>query len=222
MQVTLANLRARVWGRLDDNQLFYPQAQVDRIINESARLVNLYIGFSQDRVFGGQTAEVTTDQINKPKVMFYRIPSPIIIPMKLYIAGKEVKRSTPGEMGESLRTWLRGDPYQSSMKWVPIGLKMYALSPPDQPGNQTIEVMGITTPRTLVNANDTLNLDDGGASIIEDLSVMGLVFKEGNKTFADVTRGMEGWFKKLRPQQEWVNGINPLYQQETQARMDRR
>lgn len=191
-----------MYSRLDGNTVFYPQVQVDAMINEAAKVVNLFTGFAQDRVFGG---------ISVQNWMIYRVPSPVIVPMKIYLNEKEVRASTIDDTSQDDRYWLRGRTSRREICWVPVGTTLYCLTPPDGVGGRTIEVMGIVTPYVLVNPTDYLAMDDDSANLIEDYCVMNLTLKEGGKTFADASKGYTDWLKQIRELQVWGRNNNPNY-----------
>jgi hypothetical protein len=237
-QVQLGDFEQRVWGRLDGNQAFYPQAEIDRLINEGVRVLNLFTGFSQQRVSAGVTI------LNW---QFYRVPAPITIPMEVYVNEQQLKKSSIQQINGANPKWLRGQVKDFTGRWVPFGTQMFAIVGPPvmsagggpgggggQWGTQQwgtsqwgadgvggggspptpglpIEVWGISTPALLVNSTDTLTLDDGYAELITEYAYRNLVMKESGKVFADASAGYQNWLKRAKELQHWQAKINPRF-----------
>ena len=198
-----------MWGRLDFDTSFFRQIEVDRLINEGSRVVNLFGGFSQGRVDLGNTVQ---------NWIFYRQPSPIVLPMKVYLDGKELQKSTLDSAGQTFPKWLQGRAQRNLSSWTPIGTRMFALVPPDGQGGRLLQVWGVTTPPLLVNPGDTLTLDDGYADLIVDYAYMNLAYKEGGKPTADALRGYQPWLKRMRELQRFEGvKINPRFWIEVDA-----
>jgi hypothetical protein len=204
----LSDLEQRVWGRLDGDTAFYRQPDVDRLLNEGSRIVNLFAGFSQDRVALGLTVQ---------SWIFYRIPSPIVLPMKVYLDGKELQKSTLDGAGQTFPKWLQGRALRNLSSWIPIGTRMFALAPPDSLGGRVLEVWGVTTPALLIGSNDTLTLDDDFTDLIVDYAYMNLAYREGGKPAADALKGYSGWMKRMRELQRFETKIAPKFWIEVEA-----
>lgn len=201
-QITLADFERRVWGKLENNTLFYPQLQVDRLINEAARTVNLFTGFSQDRVPVGLTVQNWT---------WYCVPTQIVFPMKVYLENKELIRSPVQGTSQTSPRWFRGSAGDRVARWVPVGSRMFALSPADAFGGKFLEVLGVTTPALLVNPGDSLTLEDDYAELIVSYAFMNLVLKEGGRVFSDAAKGYQSWLKRIGELQMFETKINPRF-----------
>lgn len=201
-QVTLSDFENRVWGRLDNNQLLYPQTQVDGFINEGARILNLFTGYNQGTIFLGLSIK---------NWMWYQFPFSVVIPMKLYLDGKELNKESITGAGRMFPKWMRGITNRVTGMWIPVGCRMFALVPPDAVGGKQIEIWGVLTPPLLVDPTDALTLDDEFANLIEEYALINLVLKEGGKPFADASREYNAWIKRMKDLQMYETKINPKY-----------
>ena len=201
-QIQLSDFEQRVWSRLDNDTLLYPQAQVDAKINEGARVVNLFTGYNQGTADLGLTVQ---------NWMWYRVPTAIVIPMKVYLDGKELNKETVAGAGRMFPKWMRGVYNRSTAMWIPVGSRMFALVPPDGVGGKLLQVWGVMTPPLLVNPGDALTLDDEYANLIEEYAWVQLVLKEGGKVFADASRGYQNWLRRIGDLQMYESKISPRY-----------
>lgn len=201
-QVTLADFENRVWGRLDNNRSFYRAPDVDRLINEGSRITNLFGWFSQDVVDLGLTVQ---------NWIFYRVPSPVVLPMKVYLDGKELTKGTLDSACQTYPKWLQGKVQRKLSSWIPIGTRMFALAPPDGRGGSLLQVWGVTTPPLLVNQSDSLTMDDDYADLVVDYAYMNLAYREGGKPTADALRGYNAWMKRIRDLQMFEMRVNPKF-----------
>lgn len=200
-QLTLADFRRRTWDRLEGNQIFYVTSEVDRLINEGARVTNLFTGFNQTTVFSGLTTA---------NWMWYRTPSPLIFPTDVFLDGKQVQKSSI-QSASNQPTWLRGIVNRKTVQWIPVGISLFGLVPPDPIGGKTLEVQGVATPAVLVLPGDTLSLNDDYADLITDYAVINLILKEGGRSFKDAVSGYNGWLKKMKSLERWTTRTNPRF-----------
>lgn len=207
-QVELQDLQARVYARLDGNTQLYSLTSVNSRINEGARCLNLFTGFSQATVLAGLTIA---------NWQWYRVPAPIVFPMKVYCENRELNKSSVSSTSDVSPRWLRGSTNQQIRSWIPVGTTMFAIVDVDPTGGKALSVMGVTTPALLVNETDTLNLDDEYADLIVDYAFVNLVLKEGGKPFADASSNYKGWLKRVRALQRWEKKINPSWMVEIES-----
>jgi hypothetical protein len=211
-QTTLSDFENRTWTRLDNNQELYQQSSVDRLINEGARVLNLFTGFSQAQVPVGLTIA---------NWQWYRIPAPIVYPMRMYLEGKLLYKSTATGTSNTDQRWLRAGSGSYTRSWIPVGTQLFGIHPVDPSGGKYLECWGVTTPALLVNPTDTLNLDDEYADLVSLYAFVNLVLKEGGKPFADASAGYQQWLKRARALQRWESAvINPKYWVEVQTKTE--
>ncbi len=199
--VSLIDLREKVYVRVEGNTRFYPQSDVDARINEGLKITNLFAGWSQDQVSIGLTIADRS---------IYRLPSPILFPMRIYMDGIEIHKETYGTIGNTERAWLRGVG-SPTRYWMPLGLRMLALFPTDKQGGKLLEAWGVTEPATLTADSDEMTLADDMVDLIVEYAFMNLVLKEGGKIFTDAAKLYKGWLKKMRTLQRFEAEINPQF-----------
>lgn len=210
-QVDLNDLDARVLTKLDSNDQLYPQVDRYRLINEASRNLNLFTGFSQAQVPAGLTVA---------NWQWYRVPSPIVFPMRMFLDGKILQKSSIVGTADVSPRWIRGAAKSITRSWVPVGTTLFAIIDPDPVGGKYLECWGVTTPALLVSGTDTLNLDDEYADLIVEYAFINLTLKEGGKPFADASSGYNNWIKRARKLQRWEAKINPRYWLEVASKVE--
>jgi hypothetical protein len=210
-QVSLSQLETRVYTRLDGNNQLYPITDVDRLINEGVRILNLFTGFNQGTVPLGLTVA---------NWQWYRVPAPVVIPMRVYLEGRQLYKSTATGTSNTDQRWLRAGAGSYTRTWIPVGTTMFGIHPVDPSGGKFLEVWGILTPSLLVNPGDTMTLDDEYSDLISLYAFMGLVLKEGGKPFADASGEYQKWMKRARALQRWEKIVNPKYWIETVSKTE--
>lgn len=199
--VRLVDLRDKVYTRIEANTRFYPSSDVDSRINEAMRITNLFAGWSQGAVSIGLTIADRS---------IYRMPAPILFPLRIYMDGKELMKETYGTIGNSQPTWLRGVGSPSRC-WIPLGVRLAGIYPTDKRGGRLLEAWGVTEPAKLVDDADAIGLADDMIDLITDYAFMNLVLKEGGKIFTDAAKLYKGWLKKMAQLQRWQSQINPNF-----------
>lgn len=210
-QVTLSDFEQRVYGRLDGNTALYPQVDVDRLINEASRNLNLFTGFNQGRVAVGFTVAGW---------QWYRVPAPICFPMRAYLENKLLYKTSASAISDTAPRWMRGAALRKTSSWVPVGVTMFGIVDPDPTGGKFLEMWGTLTPALLVNPTDGLSLDDEYSALIVEYAFMNLVLKEGGKPFTDASGAFKSWLKRARDLQHWEMKINPNYWVEVESKVE--
>jgi len=173
---TLANLKSRVYDRLDQNTALYPSAEVVNEINDSIRTYNLGILQTSIHVPGYTVASQ----------LLYSTPSGVLYPMYVYFEGRKLNKLSLRKISLLSREWMSHTTlnYGPVMDWVPIGLDTFAIHPVDTIGGNDLLVVGVSEPTALAVDGDTITVPDEDAQAIADLTVVSLLFKEGGLTFA--------------------------------------
>ena len=210
MQYTLADLEQNVYSQLDDNSLFYTQAEVDRAINEAIRVLNLYTGYLQESASGGTT---TAGRV------FYDTPAAILWPTAVYYGGRVLKKATLSSMGGARKRWLAdtGSAYGPVAEWVPIGIRKYALHPACSRGGVALTVEGVAEPSPMVNATDLTEFPDEYLDTLTDLAVHTLPLKEGGKVFADSATSYQEFLKGVQGISMWQRLKQPRFRVDIEA-----
>lgn len=202
-QRTLAQMRTVVWAALDGNTGFYPGVEVIRALNEQVRVANLFTGFIQSYV------NVTTEA-NR---YVYALPSPMLIPLAVSLAGKQLRRCALRVLTSQNRTWWRDSTSNTGpvATWIPLGIRRIGIHPTDAVGGRTLKVDGIIEPTALVNDSDVVQADDVVLDGIEQMAVHVLQLKEGGKTFADSTAGYQQFLREMKGIELWKLVKHPKF-----------
>lgn len=199
--VTLADLKDRVYNRLEGNSRLYPASAVTTKINEGLRVTNLFCGWNSGKSSAGLTVVGRT---------FYRTPTDMIIPTKVFIDGAEAIESTAKSITGSSPRWMVGDGKRSNT-WVPIGLRTFALVDPPKFGGRQIDVYGVKEPVVLVNDADTTELRDQFVELVSEYAFFSSVIREPGKVFLDASRLYNPWLKKLSELKMWRGTVKSRY-----------
>ena len=204
--VTLATLKARVYSRLDNNSLLYATAEVVDSINEALRVVNLSTGFIQG------TYQITEwSQTNR---IWYDVPAPILIPLKVSFEGTTLRRSTLWQIGSTFPTWTADTTANVRMPvsyWIPCGLTKFAIYPADSLGGCDIRVTGVLEPIPLLFDTDVVNLPNEYASAVDLLAAHILPLKESSAIFAQTSKDYQKYLSVNRSMTIWKGLTQPRY-----------
>ena len=201
--VTLAELRVSVYGLLENNTRFYPQAEVDRAINEQVTVANLFTGLYQSSV-------IISTQANR---FFYAVPAPMVAPLAVSIGGKRLNLCTLAALASRERSWIRHTTATRGpiMSWIPLGIRRLGIYPADAVGGKTLLVEGIIDPPGLVNGTDTLRTTDEIMDGIVVMSAHVLQLKDGGKVFADTATAYQGFLRQMKLSEAWRNLRHPRW-----------
>jgi hypothetical protein len=200
---TLADLEQRVYSRLENNSVFYPQAEVDAAVNECLRVLNLHTGFLQNSV-------VITSEAGR---VFYDIPYPMLFPIAVTLAGRQLKRSSLPSMALKFRDWTRhaSSTFGPVADWMPLGIRKLAIHPADSTGGRELKIYGVIEPTVLVGATDAIILQDEYVDILEEYAAHIIQLKEGGKIFSDASLLFLRFQEKMREYARWRNYVQPRY-----------
>ncbi len=203
--ITLADLRTLVYARVEDNTLLYTTAEVDAVINEAMRLTNLFTAFNQTSI---QLPNFTVaDQL------LYDVPFPIIFPTRIAYEGKDLDKTGLIRIAQDYRYWATDttNTYGPVGRWVPIGIKRFALHPIDSIGGASITITGVAEPTLLVAPGDVMQLDDDFVTLIVDYCGHRLVLKEGGKVFSDASLLIQSYWRNTKQLKRWQTFKAPRY-----------
>lgn len=201
----LSDLRTKVYGRVDNNNSLYTLPEVDYVINEAIATVALFTGFYR------VTASVPGNSVANQIV--YATPSGILAPRVVRFAGRQLQRMKLSKLVRQRRGWatetnLTNGPTSS---WAPIGNTMFVINPIDAVGGRQIEVTGMGAPPKLVNANDTMVLENEYLELITEYGAHRLPLKEGGKIFADGSMALNDFYKKMKERKQYEKLKLPKY-----------
>jgi hypothetical protein len=202
--VTLEALRAQVYSHLEDNTVFYTQAEVDDAINDAIRVLNLFTGFIS------ATASVTS--VNTGAV--YAVPAGILIPTRVAFLGRPLGRSSFRSMGRSRQNWLAEstETQQSPVeRWVPMGLNKFAIHPYDGIGGRQITVTGVAEPTPLAGSSDEAQYPSEFQDALTLYAVHSLLLKAGGMAARSAMMQYQSFLSRMKDLRRYQAKINPIF-----------
>jgi hypothetical protein len=210
-QYTLADLEDSVYSTLDDNTLFYPQAEVDRAINEALRVVNCFTGFLQTSavVSGG------TDALR----VYYRVPDGILFPLAVHWSGRQLRRNSLPAVASKYRDWTDrpSSVFGAPADWIPIGTRTFAIHPQDSVAANVLTVYGVSQTTALSAGSDVVQLEDEATDAVSHLAAHTLQIKEGGKVFADSSLHYQEFLHEMKAKERWRRITHPRYWVEVES-----
>ena len=187
---TLADLRQLVYDELDNNQAFFRPAEVDAVINEAIKTINIFTGFYQ----GGVHAISIKGQL------IYPMPTGMLYPLRAQFNGTALDPIAIGQIGKDYRNWATSTTTKDGpvIRWVPIGTNYFCLNPIDMDGGQDIYVTGVLEPPLLVNDTDEMVLDDEYTTMIGDYGAHRMPLKEGGPIFAQASLAYQNFQRTMK------------------------
>lgn len=204
-QYTLADLENSIYSTLDNNTLFYPQAEVDRAINEALRVVNCFTGFLQTSavVSGG------TDALRA----YYRVPDGILFPLAVHWKNRQLRRNSLQAITGRHRDWSDrpSSVFGAPADWIPVGIRTFAIHPQDSVASNALTVYGVSDTTELALATDVVQLEDEAADSVSHLAAHALQIKEGGKVFADSSLHYQEFLHEMKAKERWRRITHPRY-----------
>lgn len=198
---TLADLRTRVLDRLDNNDLLYPNVDIDATINECQKITNLVLGYYQ--------GTVVLPGYSQPKRSWYGIPPGIVVPTKVQWESRYLQPIDLNAIGQQRPRWTtettRNTGYPVS-EWVRWGLNLFGIWPADSEGGSQILVTGILEPVPLVNATDTVTWSSDVTNCFDLYCSHVLQLKESEAIFKQATSDFDGYQRVIK-RLTWVQGM---------------
>lgn len=161
---TLKDIKDQVYAKLEDNREMYKEDEVRDAINEGYRILNLFCGWVN------ATVPVSTTYTIADRVI-YDVPYRIVIPQKVSFEGQALEKVPLSVAALNLPIFLRS--YTSSTgqnvsRWIPIGLRKFAIYPADSVGGGLLEVTGIANPIVMLNDSDRVVIPKEGINAVVD------------------------------------------------------
>ena len=209
--LTLNDLVARVYARLDGNTLLYGLARIVEQINESLQLLNLQTGFIQTTILvsGGS-------QANR---VWYDTPEGIVIPTRVQYGHNYLQPATLNGIGQTYPNWISDTTANTGLPvsyWVKAGLNKFGLYPADALGGEDIRVTGVAEPTPLVNMTDAVPMPNEYVSAFDLLASHTLQLKESSAMFAQSSLDFQGYMRVMKKAGMWRGMIQPRYFVEAQ------
>ncbi len=204
--MNLADYKASTWSRFENNTLFYPSGEVLEAVNEVVDISNLFAGHYQ--------GEVQIPGYSIANQFIYELPDNVLFPLAVWFEGVELEKTTIRGLAGRSRRWLSETTASTGMPvnaWAPLGLRKIVIYPADAIGGNDIRVFGVLEPPELVNDGDPVRLPTGFEDIALEYAAHLLPFKEGGKPFADSTKVLPQFQRKLKEQMRWTRFSFPRF-----------
>lgn len=201
--ITLAQLREKALARCEGNSTFYTSDEVDWVINEALRTLNLFTGFYR------LTVQLAGYSVANQLV--YDTPSAIMAPRIIYFEGRQLQKLDLRSLARARRNWatdttaLRG----RVDYWAPIGARKFVITPIDSTGGRDMAVTGIGETPVLSNASDLMTIENEYVEIVTEYCAHRLPLKVGGKIFADGSLALNTFYKVMQERLQYESYKNP-------------
>lgn len=202
---TLADLRSKAYGRVDNNTALYTLAEIDNVINEALKIVGLFTGFYR------VTLPIPGFSVANQSV--YAVPDGIVAPTIITFEGRCLQKISMKRLARQRRTFATDTTAARGRVeyWSPIGNTYFVISPKDSIGGRAIDVTGMGEPPVLVNANDVMSLENEYVELVTEYGAHRLPLKEGGKIFADGSVALNAFYAKLKARTRYERMKWPSY-----------
>lgn len=213
MALTREQVRDRIWSRLEANTGFYEQASVDRALNLSISILNLFIGRYQG------SAYVPSFSVANQHI--YNIPSPIVLATAIYMENRSLRPARLRSFSLAHPFWLKQTSSNTGIEvanWIPIGMSRFAIWPADSVGGAALRVDGIVEPPLTGASDEVIPFGEEAAEALEEHAIHFLSIAEGGKIMSDTTKVIfNGSYRaKLYRMKRWSGDIMPQLELEVE------
>ena len=209
--VTLGDIDARLLGgRLENNSLFFPQAERYRAINSAVKVLNLFTGFLQRTV----TIYVEANRA------IYDVPTGILVPARIEIDGVFLDKCGLYDLSHSHPTWLTDTSATTGVptyQWSPIGISKFALYPAPSAGGGLLQITGIAEPTPLVSTSDRISFPNEFSDAVEDYAAHLLQIKCGGAIAAQAMVLYSQFMSRANELKRFKGKIAPQFKVEVDA-----
>jgi hypothetical protein len=205
MFFTLADLRAKVLGRLDGNTNLYTTPEIDYVVNECIRTISLLTGFYR--------TTVSVAGFSVANQIVYGMPPSILIPSIVSFEGRQLTKISLKKLARQRRAWATDTTAARGRVafWAPVGNGQFVITPADSQGGRDITVTGMTEPPLLVNPTDVISLENEYVEMVAEYGEHRLPLKEGGKVFADGSLALNDFYAKLKARRSYGDMKFPKY-----------
>jgi len=173
----ISDLRRLCYAKLDGDEEFHRNAEVDLWIVLHARLVA--------RLLGKPTVR-SSIQPTVPDEMFYELPQEIEVPLELWFEGRRLSRSSRQSMDGVNPRWMREPSSDSGPElWFWYTTRSVCVWPADAFGGGRIDVIGVPRIPVPSSDDDDVPIAEEAVPIVVDLAAHMCLYKEGGKRLAD-------------------------------------
>lgn len=208
--VTLGDLKARVYGRIDNNVDLFPAAEVARAINCGIGVLNLFSGFLQ------KTAPVDT----VAGQYLYSTPTGILIPLRVDLDDSFLDKTNLQSLNHSAPAWMlenSANTGQLPYHWCPVGVSKFVIHPADSVGGRQMDVTGVAEPTPLVNDGDVIGYPNEFADAIEDYAAHYLMLKCGGVVAIQAMYQYAAFMRRANELKRYKSKIAPTFRVEVEA-----
>jgi hypothetical protein len=152
--------------------------------------------------------------ITRPGQLWYDVPYPIFIPLRLQFETQFLEKFALSNLGSVSPNWMTETTANTGVQvshWATAGLNKFAIHPVDAIGGNIIQITGVQEPQLLVNPTDVIQFPNEFSELIEDMAVVTLVLKEGGKIFSDASILYQKYLSKLKQWKRWQSAVMPAY-----------
>lgn len=202
---SLADLRQKALAVVDNNTALYTNPEIDYVINECLRVMNLRTGFYRiTEHYPGFT------EANK---LVYDTPEAFIIPSIVYFEGRKLQRLPLRALARVRRNWATDSTATAGpvQYWSPVGTSQFVISPKDATGGRDLTITGLGETPLLVNTSDVIALENEYVEAIQDYCKHRLPLKEGGKVFADGSMALNTFWDKTNERKQYESLKTPKW-----------
>lgn len=161
---TLADLKALVYARLENNFWMYQPDEVRLAINHAYWLSNMICAWNQETYPLNSGATIANRHI-------YNVPDAIIFPTKVVFEGQDLERVSLSALSNGWPLFLQDTTASTGKqvsRWCPVGINKFILHPADSVGGGYVEVSGIAQPAEMINDTDMVYIPKEGVTAVVD------------------------------------------------------
>jgi hypothetical protein len=196
--VTLSDLKLLVRNRVQ-NRLFYSDAEITDILNESLRIMQAATGYWKERVVATTVANrviYDTTAIKDSKGLS------ILMPLRMSFQLQPMDPTSVFDMDNGMPGWQAQTTATPGMPttpqlWGPKGLNLFFIWPADAVGNGGLQIDALVQAPALVNDADFLNLDTAAIPPILDYCQHVMSFKRGGAVFRSNAQKLTSFMRFL-------------------------
>lgn len=203
--VTLSDLQARVYARVDNNTLLYPANRVTPVINEAIRILGVFCGLYQQ----------TIQLVSQPGKIWYSIQGlGLVYPSRVQFNNTYLEPTSLLQLGRASSRWVTDTSLNAltpPSSWLPFGFNTFAIHPADSNGGNLLYVTGAAEPPLLVNPTDTINLNNSVFAAFDEYCVCVLQLKESPKTFTQAATNYQAFLRIIKEVTIYRSFIAPRF-----------
>jgi hypothetical protein len=204
--VTLSVLQSRVYARLDDNSQLYSQAEVNSIINECLRVINLHTGLFQ--------ASIQVPTFSQAGCIWYDTPATIIFPLRVQFEDTYLQKYSPKQMAMLYPAWSQDTTASTGLpvsNWVTCGFNKFGIHPADSIGGAAIFVTGVQEPTLLISQSDIVAMPNEYTEALVMCAAHTLMLKETGKLFKTASLVFNDYQRIMKKLSIWKGYTQPRY-----------